>query len=40
MTCLINISNKEIETSITGFDIVKNKNFEGILQPYQVAWIK
>lgn len=40
ITCLINISNKEIETSINGFDIVKNQNFEGILQPYQVAWIK
>ncbi len=40
ITCLINITNKTVETNVEGYDIITSSNFDGNLNPYQVVWIK
>ncbi len=40
ITCLINITNEQVNTDIEGYDIITSSNFDGNLTPYQVAWIK
>ncbi len=40
ITCLINITNEQVNTNIEGYDIITSSNFDGNLTPYQVAWIK
>ena len=40
--CIINVTNKAINlnTDITGFDIITKKEFTNSLNPYQIMWIK
>lgn len=40
ITCLINITNDQVNTNIEGYDIISSSDFDGNLAPYQVAWVK
>ncbi len=40
INCIINITNKIQKTKLTGLDILTNQRFEGVINPYQIIWLK
>lgn len=36
---IVNITDKEVNSNVVGFNVISEKAFDGVLKPYQVAWI-